>query len=557
MNVPGGDAIRHSDITRLQYWSLLLAIFAAGTIIRLYRISDQVLIDDEWHALNAVQYHDFAWIFTHFGGSDHSIPLALLYELQYQYIGLSELLMRWPMLLTGCAVILAIPCLLRHWLNRPERLLLAALLAISPLLIYYSRFARPYAILTLLEPTALLMAWHWWRTGHFRSGLAWVLLATLSAWLNTPALILVTAPFAWFGLLAVRQGKQTGDWSPLRRLVAIGLLMLFLLAALLGPPLQTQAGAIMTKAGRHFINMETLPWALSLAAGSGSAWVYAPMGLLSILGAIMLYRRDRNFGRYMLVTCVLAALVLGLTGAAFAVHGNVFLRYLIGLVPFFLACIAVGLVGVTSEALRRTTLPAVAGAPLLLAIVAMLIATGPIPDWPVRNNQFFMHQNYHFHYDWERNLYTQAMKGWYRAEPFYAEIAADHEEGEAIIVEAPWHMASYSNALNLQQEVHRQRVMIGFVNGVCAGPLFGELNIGQPGMRFGNFVFLKELLDGTSRADYLVLRRKGMPPNARVIDMDFSQCEQAARERFGEPWRESEFALVFRTGETGARDRAR
>jgi hypothetical protein len=29
--------------------------------------------------------------------------------------------------------------------------------------------------------------------------------------------------------------------------------------------------------------------------------------------------------------------------------------------------------------------------------------------------------------------------------------------------------------------------------------------------------------------------------------MDFNQCEQAVRAKFGEPWRESEFALVFKT----------
>ena len=549
MNASGGGIpTRQFNITRLQYWSMLLGIFLAGSIVRLYRIADQVVIDDEWHALNAVQYHDFAWIFTHFGGADHSIPLALLYEFQYQLIGLNEILMRWPMLLAGCAGLLLIPHLMRHWLNRPERLVLAALLAISPLLIYYSRFARPYAILAVLEPAALLMAWHWWNTNQFRHGFAWVLLAVLSAWLNTPALIVVTAPFAWFGALSLKQLVKTGDGSALKRLVAVGAVMLVLLAALLGPPLDTQAGAIMSKAGQHFINRDTLPWALSLAAGSGHLTVYVPVGILSVLSAVILYRRDRGFGLYMLVTCFLAILVLMFTGAAFALHGNVFLRYLIGLVPFFLSCVAVGLVLITSEVVNRTGLPAVMNSLLLTVIIFILVSTGPIPDWPIRNNQFLTHQNYHFHYDWERNLYAQAMEEWYRAEPYYAEIAASHDEGEAVIVEAPWHMASYNNPINLQQEVHRQRVMIGFINGVCAGPLFGELNIGQPGMKFRNFVFLQELLDGTRSADYIVLRRKGMPENARVINMDFNQCEQAVRAKFGEPWRESEFALVFRTG---------
>ena len=138
------------------------------------------------------------------------------------------------------------------------------------------------------------------------------------------------------------------------------------------------------------------------------------------------------------------------------------------------------------------------------------------------------------------------MNDWYRAEPFYEEIAAAHSPGETLIVEAPWYMESYTNPINLQQDVHQQRVQIGFVNGVCAGPIYGEITAGQPGMRFRNFVYLKDLLDGTRQADYLVLRHRGMPQYAREIEMDFKKCETAVRAVFGEPWRESPFALVFK-----------
>ncbi len=541
-----GDLAGRAFMTKLHYWSLLFLIFLSGTSIRLYRIADQVVIDDEWHALNAVQYHDFSWIFTHFGGSDHSIPLALLYELQYQLTGLDEIFLRWPMLLAGCAMLLIFPYMMRHWLSRPERLMLAAFLAISPLLIYYSRFARPYSLLAVLEPCAILMAWHWWNSSQLKYGVGWVFLATISAWLNAPALIVVSAPFAWFGLSASRSVIQDRNWTPLIKLGAVGTVMLLILAVLLGPALATQSSAIIAKAGRHFINWETLPWALSLASGSGNLWLYIPMGLLSFLGLIILINREKGFGRYLLTTCLLVVLVLIMTGAAFSSHGNVFLRYMIGLVPFYLGCATVGLVHATSRIVHLFNLPLAMNAVTLVITIMVLVTMGPLPDWPLRNNQFVTHQNYHFHYDLDRNLYKQAMDDWYQAEPFYAEIAAQHNEGEVVIVEAPWYMESYANPINRQQEAHRQRVLIGFINGVCAGPLYGELTIGQPNMNFRNFVYLKDLLEGRQMADYLVLRRRGMPDVTRAIDMDFNQCEQAVRQRFGEPWRESEFALVFK-----------
>ena len=541
-----GETGSHAFLSRLQYQWALLLIFLAATWVRLYRIADQVVIDDEWHALNAVQNHDFSWIFTHFGSADHSIPLALLYELQYQLIGLNEILMRWPMLLAGCAAVLILPYMLRFWLSRPERLMLAALLAISPLLIYYSRFARPYSILVVLEPVALLTAWHWWKGNQLRYGIGWALLATLSAWLNTPALIVVTAPFIWFGLHAAMQVIRARDWTDLLRLFAIGMVIIVSLGALLGPALITQPGAIFTKAGQHFIDLETLPWALSLASGSGRVWVFASLGLLSLLGLGVLFRRHKEFTQYIVTTFISAVLVLIITGAAFTVHGNIFLRYLIGLLPFYLACAAIGLVYVTSRVIHRAGLPGAMTGPALLFAVMALVMTGPMPEWPLPNNQFITHQNYHFHYNPQRNLYSLAMDRWYQTEPFYQEIATNHAEGEAVIVEMPWHMESYTNPINLQQEEHGQRVLIGFINGVCAGPLYGELTTGQPGMKFRNFVHLQEILDGSRTADYLVLRPRGLRPATRVIEMDFNQCEQAVRIKFGEPWRETENALVFK-----------
>ncbi|MDZ4731399.1 MAG: glycosyltransferase family 39 protein [Xanthomonadales bacterium] len=531
---------------RLNYLGILALIFLAGAMVRLYRIGDQVLIDDEWHALNAVQHHDFKWILTHFGISDHSIPLALFYEIEHQLTGLSEILMRWPMILVGCISLLLLPYLLRHWLNKSEQLIFTALLAISPVLIYYSRFARPYILLAVLEVIALLVAWHWWKTQKLSYGVAWVFLMAFSTWLNVPALVLVTAPFAIFAVMALSKVVRNHEWTDLIRLSAIGIATVTMLATLLGPPLATEPWAIFGKSGQHHMDSGTLAWAISLASGSGRVWVYTSMGIFALLGVRVLVERDREFAGYMVAAAALAILLLLLSGAAWAMHGNVFLRYLIGLLPLYLACAALGLAYAARWIVTHSRTPEVTNGVILAVVVLGLVALGPIPDWPIRANQFLTHQNYHFHYQPERNLYVQQMADWYKPEAFYEEISALHKPGEALIVVAPWNLASYANPLNLQQEVHRQRVQIGFINGVCSGPFFGEITIGQPGMNFRNFVYLRDILDGSQTADYLVLTRQFMSNWADKIDMDFDRCEQAARAKFGAPWRETEFSLVFR-----------
>lgn len=536
----------HTLLGKTRFLAILALIFLAGTLARLYRVGDQVLIDDEWHALNAVQYHDFKWIFTHFGISDHSIPLALFYEIQYHLIGLSEILMRWPMLLAGCITLLLLPYLLRHWLRKPELLVFAALLAISPVLIYYSRFARPYAILALVEVIALLMAWHWWKTRKTSYGVAWVLLTTFSVWLNVPALLVVSAPFAVLGVLAVTNVMRHRDWSDLIRLGVAGIATVVILAALLGPPLATEPWAIFEKGGQHFLDWETLPWAISLASGSGRVWVYLPVAVFALWGVRVLAVRNREFTAYLVAVSSLAVFALILSGAAWAMHGNIFLRYLIGLLPLYLVFAAVGLNDAAQWVVTQSRAPQITSGLILAAAMAGLVVLGPIPDWPIRNNQFPTHQNYQFRFQPEKNLYVQQMEEWYQPEAFYEEIAAQHESGEALVVVAPWNLASYANPINRQQEVHRQRVQIGFTNGVCSGPFFGEITAGQPGMKFRNFVYLADLLDGSRSADYLVLTRRFMSHWADEVDVDFDRCEQAAREKFGAPWRETEYSLVFR-----------
>ena len=132
-----------------------------------------------------------------------------------------------------------------------------------------------------------------------------------------------------------------------------------------------------------------------------------------------------------------------------------------------------------------------------------------------------------------------------KVETFYREIALLHPRGDAVIIEAPWYLESNFNPLYLSQKVHGQRVLIGFIGGLCAGPLYGELKYGIPGFKFRNFVWLTDVLAGRVTADYLVLRRRGIE-GARTIDMNYDQCEQAIRDRFGPPWRRSKNALVFK-----------
>ena len=97
----------------------------------------------------------------------------------------------------------------------------------------------------------------------------------------------------------------------------------------------------------------------------------------------------------------------------------------------------------------------------------------------------------------------------------------------------------------MYQSVHGQQIIVGFVGGLCAGRLYGELRKNLDGLEFRNFTFVQDVLDGRVDADFLVLRSES-PPGAREVAFDFAECEASIRSVLGKPWRTSRSALVFR-----------
>jgi len=531
-------------------WLASGLILAVGALLRFYRTGAQVIIDDEWHALNAVQDHGYAWIFTHLSRADHSIPLTLFYEWLSRGPGLNEWWMRLPSMLAGVALIAVFPVLARPWLRRNEALPAAGLIAISPFLVFYSRIARPYALLALLGSTAILLAWRWWRGGGPRCALGWAACTVLAAWLNPVSLATTLAPFAWIGPAALARTLRNGDWRPLLRAAAWGGSMLLLTGALLYAPLSGDLPSLLVKSGVDRPNAETAIVMLSLYSGTGRNWLVALVLLAVAAGWLSLWRRDRATAGYLALVAALAMVAVSLSGAEWIHQAIVPGRYLIGLLPIYLALAAIALAQLAT--LLGNRLPGVTAAGPMAAggLMVALVLLGPVPSWDLRHSQFVGHLANQYDYQASRNPY-QAVFGSYVADSFYADIAREHPAGDAVVVEAPWHLESFWNPLILNQAVHRQQVRVGFINGVCAEPFYGEIRADATGMAFRNFVRLQDLFLYPGQADYLVLRRRGMP-DARPIPMRFDECVAAARAHFGPPWRESEDAVVFRLTSGGA-----
>ena len=528
-------------------WALVIALaIVTGAWLRWYQLDVQVLLDDEWHAVHKVLNSEAAGIAMTFGFADHSIPLTLYYRLLALHGGLTEWVMRLPMLLSGVALLIVAPLLLRRETTLPVRATWVALLAISPLLVYLSKTARPYALTSLLTFIAIVAFRRWWlRQGATKGwGAAYIGTSFLAGWLHPITLPFTLLPFVYYGfraLFAARTAGTAGVWAGLRRLIGLGTLTAFLLAAALLPPLINDWVRFSARAGAHWVTPESFFRTLLMLFGFARPPLLVVLAALTGLGIHQLWRRDHDLTAYLATVVLSAAVAIAAAGPQWIHHPAVYSRYLLPALPFLLLFVAEGAVACL-EPLRRPGVQA----PVAVALAALLWWAGPIPDYFYRPNQFMGHLRFQYDYDPAHNPYVLEIP----RDPipdFYRQLA-QRPPRTLTLIEAPWRLESDFNPHPWYQEIHRQYVKIGLVTPVCGVRDFGEYPATVTALRFREFVHLSMILAGkTYGADYLVMHLKAWktPPDAEVEWPDVAACLPAIEAKLGAPVYRDEQIVVF------------
>lgn len=534
------------------WWPLLgaAAVFA-GAWLRIAQLRSQMLVDDEWHAVRMLIGSDMAGIASHFGFADYCIPLTLYYRWLYEHAALDEWAMHLPLLLAGLALLPVAPWLLRSVLPASTRAIWTGLLAISPPLVYYSRTARPYALLALLGVIAFVAFHHWReRHAHARGWAALYVAATVFAgWAHLLSLVFTMWPIAWHGLVALRDASRAatrdGAVVELRRLVALGLAVAVLLAIALLPPLLNDWHAMAGKAGTDHATFESAWRTVRLQFGVRDAWLCAVLVALFVLGVVRLHRREPGFTRTLLSAAVVGGLVIGAARPAWIQHAQVLARYAAPVLPFLLLFVAEGMAGVLQRVRPVVLSPAIAAAAL-----AALVAVGPLPAWYYRPNQFMGHALFQFDYDPASNPYvTMLQLG--PVSPFLRDLA-DRPPGSVTLIETPARAVSNYMPDPWLQQVHRQNVKYALASPTCGSGDWDEFPYTAKGERFTRMGRLADVLAGANwGADYLVLRLHPwtLPPGKdfpwQVAWPDMQACVATVTARLGEPVHRDGQIVVF------------
>ncbi|HEY7943890.1 MAG TPA: hypothetical protein VIH15_05255 [Casimicrobiaceae bacterium] len=518
-------------------WCWLLA----GVWLRYYQLDLQILLEDEWHAVHKILQSGFADIFTSFGRSDYSIPLTLYDRLLMQHGGLTEWTMRMPMFVSGVALLAAAPLLVRRGADDATRALWVGLLAVSPLLVYFSKIARPYSITVLAAFVAIVAVRRWWRRGGLAWAAAYVAGAWAAAWLHPVTLGFTLLPLAYFGVVALGAALKH-DRRSLLRLAAIAAALLVLLAATLGPPLYHDWDSLAAKTGQHAMTVESVYRTWLMLAGTGSPVVLAAVAALTAYGAMVLLRRDRELVRFFALLIFGYWLLLAASRATWIEHPLVQARYVLIVLPFLLFATAAGAVALARAAPWPAAVPVA-----VVALPLALLALGPLPRSFYYPNQFLGHARFQYDYDEAKNPYvTLAPK---QSMPAFYDELARLPPASVTLIEAPWNLESQFNPLPFYQQRHRQRIKIGMVDGVCGERSFGEYPESARGLRLRHMVHLSALLRGKHYgADYLVVHKTpwtiapGVPPTQWP---DMERCLPLISARLGTPVFSDDQIVVF------------
>lgn len=337
---------------------VVLLLLGGAALLRLHDLPDQLLGDDEFHAVRAAVEYGPLELLSHYPPNDNSLLLSLWARLLLSTTGLTEISLRLPSVLSGLLLLL-LPWWLRRELGAGASVAATALLAASPVCIYYTIVARPYAPAALLTGL-MLVAWvRWRRTPGTGAALACGALAGASvvAHLFSAPAALALACLALVSTLRGQISRAQLGWATLAGGSVTG--------ALLGPGASALLSDRLTKTAQGELSLLTWLQTALVLAGQEPGLLLLLL-VCAVLGLAALVRQRSPLGPALAASSLATVAALFLAdplALRFALA-----RYLFPVWPALLLAAAVGLVpllGWLGRCFRRPL-------PALLALVVVL-----------------------------------------------------------------------------------------------------------------------------------------------------------------------------------------
>ncbi len=533
---------------QLLFFITLLSI-AVGVYVRLDQFLIQTLIDDEWHAVNQLLHSTPTKFASSFGHADYSIPLTLLYWLEARLFGLSELMMRWPMMLFGLATLIIFPVYVYRYFSHLEAAVFSFLLALSPLLDIYCRTARPYAITLFLVYISIWAFYKFWeaveakkiRTGVYYT-VVYCLSASFAVWLHLVVAFFVVSPFIIQTVRLLFKPKSLIK-RDLFALLKIGLPTLLLTSALILPPLLSSLNALTVKGGTHLPSLDTFIGAVYLWLGTESGIIVSICSILAVVGFSRLYRKS-VVTINILVGFVLTSMLIFMSQPAWVKHPLTLARYLLPIVPLLLLSIASGMYVAQERLVKlfRYHYLQFGYCFIALGLLSGYTAMSPLLQLLHHPNSNTLHSFYFFDFRRNKNIIDDYLRAHSYSE-FWRMLKNSPTMSKKIAV-APWYFESHFWHAPIWEEISHQIVLPGYLDGLCVNDRAGEVPDNER-FHFRNVSYLADPNDLHHRGiDFIVYqkldRNKLEVSYANIID-----CGAALERLYGPPIHEDAIVKVY------------
>ena len=432
-------------------------------------------------------------------------------------------------------------------MSRADRtvLLFMAFLASAPVLVFYSRYARPYSMVTLLSFVSLVSCYLWWTKGKQKHGYVYVVSGALAGYFHIIAFPFVLAPILYilaYGLLKTDRAQTKLSW---RKIVGPLTTLAIVLAILFGWQVKGILLASENRVGQaDFTFYNVFSGFEALITGSHNHIIF---GVFIILAFITIYlsrqqEKIRPFFGFLIFPVIFQFLFVLVTKPVAGDAPHIFARYLIMTLPVFLLMVAYAL----DELIRTLENKQLQTVILSLTMVVITLNFPWIKfiEAPANSRNTVLLAQMIYGKNFEEKVFENYLP---RTRPFYREYVKTFEN-DISIVETPFNISFY--AMPVAQFLHRKNVLAGYWDSDTMNDFSVYSSVNVKAIRE-----LKQPINITDpnafddRKDYLIIFHKRLNSENTVQRKRYADEVEAllstVKSIFGDPVYEDAFVSVF------------
>ena len=518
--------------------------YLVGIYFRFRYITTQIIIDDEMHSLRSVIHQNYQYILTHFEVADVCIPYTLLSKIIFDTIGLSEMALRFWALLCGLSLIVLTPFLVYRLFGWNTAIISSFLLSLSPLLILYSRYARPYSVNIFLVTVGVLCFLVWKDNGSRKWLNIYIVSSILSVYFHILSIAALLVPLVVDSILGTGR-KQTLIQNA--RILAV---ILAGTAILLAPPFIVSHDQLFGKSGVGSFSWGAVAGSFMLYVGSRSFLLLSIVLVVAVSAIFTAICENRVLSIHLLSPFVSQLIAIVVLQPNMIDRSFVFARYLVWTIPLVMILIAHGLSILVSRMIQYRTACVLA----VNLLIVLLFSQSLMPEMYSYHNDFLIPKQLH------RFLFED---GNFHRSGFYNKIASDRDS--YAIVEAPFIYYYQYFPYDAYQRDHGKEVFMGFVGQVGVN-LYTPSEIPNHNSRFHfhQYVHLSDIPGVSQRSIRYIIIHEDIVSETEQTDhwnnalkrppIDMTPAVLYCQKVFGPPVYSDDLIVVFENKISGYRE---